>query len=466
MAKKTSTSEPKAEKSSTKKVAKAPANKASGKAPAKKAVVKKATATAEKSSKSGSSKRAVAKTKVEIEMQGAVRPHSLFSELDIALFQSGKHFRLYNHMGAHEVTAAGVKGTYFAVWAPNARSVAVVGNFNFWNRESHMLFPRWDGSGIWEGLAVNVAMGELYKFSIETQDGRLLEKADPFAHFAELRPRTSSISWKLDYAWNDQDWMLHREQNNSLNAPHSVYEVHLASWRRSPHNPEDYLSYDQIADALVPYAKEMGFTHVEFMPVMEHPFDGSWGYQLTGYFAPSSRFGDPQGFMRLVDRLHQEGIGVILDWVPAHFPGDAHGLYEFDGTHLYEHADPRKGFHPDWKSYIFNLGRNEVRAILISNAMFWLDKYHADGLRVDAVASMLYLDYSRNAGEWIPNELGGRENLENVSFLKELNETGICCISGHTNHSRGKYFLVWCVEAYVHWWFGLWYEMDDGVDER
>lgn len=352
----------------------------------------------------------------------AVLPHSLFSDFDIELFQAGKHYKLYNHFGAHAQTVKRKKGTYFSVWAPNAKSVRVVGNFNAWDKNTHHLFPRWDSSGIWEGFIPGIPKGELYKYCIESPSGELLEKADPFATFAELRPKTGSITWNLDYKWKDGAWMNNRENYNSLKAPMSVYEVHLASWMRSPETPELFLSYQDIAKNLVPYVKSMGFTHVEFMPVMEHPFDGSWGYQLTGYFAPSSRFGDPQGFMHLVDELHQAGIGVILDWVPAHFPGDAHGLYLFDGTHLYEHADPRKGFHPDWKSYIFNLGRNEVRSILISNAFFWLEQYHADGLRVDAVASMLYLDYSRKEGEWIPNEFGGRENLENVSFLKELNE--------------------------------------------
>ena len=348
--------------------------------------------------------------------------HSLFTDFDIDLFKAGKHYKLYNHFGAHAQIVKRKKGTYFSVWAPNAKSVSVIGNFNFWDKNAHHLYPRWDSSGIWEGFIPGILQGELYKYSIEAHDGRMLEKADPFARYAELRPKTGSITWDLEYKWKDGVWMNNREHQNSLKAPMSVYEVHLASWMRSPETPELFLSYSDIAKNLVPYVKEMGFTHVEFMPVMEHPFDGSWGYQLTGYFAPSSRFGDPQGFMYLVDALHQAGIGVILDWVPAHFPGDAHGLYEFDGTHLYEHADPRKGFHPDWKSYIFNLGRNEVRSILISNAMFWLDYYHADGLRVDAVASMLYLDYSRKEGEWLPNEFGGRENLENVSFLKELNE--------------------------------------------
>ena len=349
--------------------------------------------------------------------------HSLFSDFDVNLFKAGKHYRLYHHFGSHPVTVDGKEGVYFAVWAPNAKSVSVVSNFNYWNREEDaVLNPRWDSSGIWEGFLPACKKGELYKYSIQTQAGNWLEKADPYACFAEKRPNTASIAWDTNYTWNDKDWMDNRRNYNSLSSPYSVYELHLASWQRNPDKPNDFLSYKEIGDKLVPYVQEMGFTHVELMPVMEHPFDGSWGYQVTGYFATSSRFGNPQDFMELVDRLHQAGIGVILDWVPAHFPGDAHGLYEFDGTHLYEHADPRKGYHPDWKSYIFNLGRNEVRSFMLSNALYWLDVFHADGLRVDAVASMLYLDYSRKAGEWVPNEFGGRENLENVSFLREMNE--------------------------------------------
>jgi len=349
--------------------------------------------------------------------------HSLFSEFDVNLFKAGKHFRLYHHFGAHEVEVGGQKGTYFAVWAPNAKSVSVVGNFNFWNAEDAVLFVRWDSSGIWEGFVPGCKKGEVYKYSIETQWGNRLEKADPFATYCEMRPKTASITWDRKYTWKDGDWMKNRHSHNALSAPYSVYEVHMGSWQRDPNNHDRFLSYGEIAEKLSNYVKEMGFTHVEFMPIMEFPFDGSWGYQVTGYYAPTSRFGNPQEFMALVDKLHQAGVGVILDWVPAHFPGDAHGLYLFDGTNLYEHEDPRKGFHPDWKSYIFNLGRNEVRSFMISNALFWLDVFHADGLRIDAVASMLYLDYSREAGEWVPNEYGGRENLENVSFLKELNET-------------------------------------------
>ncbi len=347
---------------------------------------------------------------------------SLFTETDIHLFRSGKHASLYRHFGAHSIKMNDVDGTYFSVWAPNAQKVSVIGNFNSWNVNEHSLFVRWDSSGIWEGFLPGVLKGEVYKYAITTSAGQVLEKADPFGFFWEHRPNTGTITWDNEFSWNDKNWMSERHQKNSLSAPYSVYEIHLGSWRRSPENAEAFLSYRNIAGSLVEYVTDMGFTHVEFMPVMEHPFDGSWGYQVTGYFAPSSRFGSPQDFMFLVDELHKAGIGVIFDWVPAHFPGDAHALYMFDGTHLYEHEDAKKGYHPDWKSYIFNLGRGEVRSFMMSTATYWLDLFHADGLRVDAVASMLYLDYSRKAGEWIPNELGGRENLESVSFFKELNE--------------------------------------------
>jgi 1,4-alpha-glucan branching enzyme len=350
-----------------------------------------------------------------------VEPLSRFSELDIHLFREGKHFKLYDKLGAHVMQHHGVTGTYFAVWAPNATQVSVIGNFNGWNRGSHQLASRWDSSGIWEGWIPNIGRGEIYKYFLVSNTGELLEKADPFAFWCELAPLTASIVWDTWYEWSDADWMGTRRDANQLNAPISVYEVHLGSWRRDPSDPDRHLTFREIADAMVPYVKEMGFTHVEFMPIMEHPYTPSWGYQITGYFSCNSRLGTPQELMYLVDRLHQEGIGVYMDWVPSHFPGDAHGLFRFDGTSLYEHEDPRKGYHPDWKSYIFNYGRNEVRSFLISNALFWLDRYHADGLRVDAVASMLYLDYSRNQGEWIPNEFGGRENLEAISLLREMN---------------------------------------------
>jgi len=347
---------------------------------------------------------------------------SLLTEYDTYLFKSGKHFHAYNKLGAHLVERDGQSGVYFAVWAPNAKYVSVVGNFNYWAKKANGLTARWDQSGIWEGFIPDLKKGELYKFHIETADGRHLEKGDPYGYFWETPPNTASIVWDLDYEWQDKDWMQNRIKQSEKVQPYSVYEVHLGSWRKKNGGVES-LSYRELAVELVNYVRDMGFTHVEFLPVMEHPYFPSWGYQITGYFAPSSRFGTPQDFMFLVDAFHQAGIGVIVDWVPSHFPTDAHGLQEFDGTHLYEHADPRQGFHPDWKSSIFNFGRNEVHNFLISNALFWLEKYHIDGLRVDAVASMLYLDYSREEGEWIPNPEGGKENLEAIAFLKEFNET-------------------------------------------
>ncbi|WDF65799.1 1,4-alpha-glucan branching protein GlgB [Flavobacterium sp. KACC 22763] len=347
--------------------------------------------------------------------------HSLFTDFDIDLFKAGKHFRLYEKLGAHLTEVNGVKGVYFAVWAPTAQSVSVVGDFNYWTQDEHNLNVRWDSSGIWEGFIPDISKGALYKYKIQSNiNGVITEKVDPFARYCEKPPHTASVVWDLDYKWKDQNWMQNRQEYNALDKPYSVYEVHLGSWKRAEHNR--FLTYLELADDLVKYVKETGFTHVEFMPIMEYPYDPSWGYQLTGYFAPTSRFGKPQDFMVLVDRLHQEGIGVILDWVPSHFPDDAHGLGFFDGSHLYEHPDRRKGYHPDWKSLVFNYGRNEVRAFLISNAVFWLQNYHIDGLRVDAVASMLYLDYSRKDGEWEANIFGGRENLDSISFLKEFNE--------------------------------------------
>ncbi|MBF4467335.1 1,4-alpha-glucan branching protein GlgB [Flavobacterium sp. LC2016-12] len=347
--------------------------------------------------------------------------HSLFTDFDIDLFKAGKHFKLYEKLGAHLVEVNGVKGVYFAVWAPTAQSVSVVGDFNYWTGNEHQLQVRWDSSGIWEGFIPDITKGALYKYKIQSNiNGIVTEKADPFALYCEKPPHTASVVWDLDYKWKDENWMQSRQNHNGLDKPYSVYEVHLGSWKRGEHNR--FLTYLELADDLVDYVKETGFTHVEFMPIMEYPYDPSWGYQLTGYFAPTSRFGKPQDFMVLVDKLHQAGIGVILDWVPSHFPDDAHGLGFFDGSHLYEHPDRRKGYHPDWKSLVFNYGRNEVRAFLISNAVFWLNHYHADGLRVDAVASMLYLDYSREEGEWEPNIYGGRENLDTISFLKEFNE--------------------------------------------
>ncbi|HEA21229.1 hypothetical protein LCGC14_0789370 [marine sediment metagenome] len=350
-----------------------------------------------------------------------VTVYSLFSEFDINLFKSGKHFRLYEKLGSHPMEVDGIKGTYFAVWAPSARSVSVIGNFNGWNEHEHRLHVRWDASGIWEGFIPEVGHGEIYKYKIHSNNhGVVTEKADPFGRYCEQPPKTASIIWDNNYDWKDKNWMENRKSKNSLDTPFSVYEVHLASWKRDANN--DFLTYEQLGEDLVAYVKDMGFTHVEFMPIMEYPYDPSWGYQLTGYFAPTSRFGDPEGFKLLIDKMHEAGIGIILDWVPSHFPEDAHGLGFFDGSHLYEHPDRQKGYHPDWKSLIFNYGRNEVRAFLISNAIFWLDQFHVDALRVDAVASMIYLDYSREEGEWQPNMYGNNEYLEALSFIREFNE--------------------------------------------
>ncbi len=337
---------------------------------------------------------------------------------DLYLFREGTHSRLYERLGAHPVEGA----TEFAVWAPNAASVSVIGDFNGWDAKRHPMRSSGE-SGIWQARVPQAGHGSIYKFHVVSKDaGYSVDKADPYAFRAETPPKTASVVWDLAYQWNDAEWMRTRRSRNALDAPYSIYELHLGSWRRDPSDPTRILSCREIAPALAEYAKRMGFTHVELMPIMEHPFYGSWGYQCTGYFAPSSRYGAPQDFMHFVDVLHQAGIGVILDWVPSHFPWDAHGLGFFDGTHLYEHSDPRQGHHPDWASAIFNYGRNEVRAFLASSARFWLDRYHADGLRVDAVASMLYLDYGRKQGEWIPNRYGGRENLEAIEFLRFLNE--------------------------------------------
>jgi len=349
-------------------------------------------------------------------------PVSRITDDDIYLFNEGTHYRLYDKLGAHEGEVDGVRGTHFAVWAPAAERVSVIGDFNDWNRSSHPLGAR-GSSGVWEGFIPGVAQGALYKYRIDSRHGDYsVDKADPFAFRAEIPPKTGSVVWNLDYDWDDSAWMENRAQRNALHEPLSIYELHLGSWRRAPDQGDRPLTYRELAPLLVEHVRTLGFTHVEFLPLMEHPFYGSWGYQTTGYFAPTSRYGTPQDLMYLIDTLHQAGIGVILDWVPSHFPSDEHGLAYFDGTHLVEHADPRQGFHPDWKSYIFNYGRSEVPAFLISSAFLWLDRYHADGLRVDAVASMLYLDYSRKEGEWIPNKHGGRENLEAIAMLRRLNE--------------------------------------------
>ena len=347
---------------------------------------------------------------------------SLLTDFDIYLFKSGKHYKLYEKFGAHVIHSLDHKGTYFAVWAPNAKSVSVLGNFNHWQDKQHRLNPRWDESGIWEGFFTDIDHGEAYKYGIHSNTGEYVVKSDPFSSFCETPPKTASIVWETKYEWKDNAWLEQRKSQAGKAKPYSIYEVHYGSWKRKAEDGNRSMSYSEMANELVDYVRDLGFTHIEFLPLMEHPFFGSWGYQLTGYYAPTSRHGSPEDFKYLIDCFHKAGIGVILDWVPSHFPGDEHGLYKFDGTFLYEHEDPRKGFHPDWKSYIFNYGRNEVRSFLISNAVFWLDQFHIDGLRVDAVASMLYLDYSRNAGEWIPNNFGGNENIEAITFLKEMNE--------------------------------------------
>jgi 1,4-alpha-glucan branching enzyme len=359
----------------------------------------------------------------ETEVQPAAVAYgfSLLSDYDVHLFNEGAHNRLYEKMGAHLAEWEGKRGVYFAVWAPDAEQVNVCGEFNRWNKKTHHLRAR-GNSGIWEGFIPGLGDGASYKYYIASRyNGYRVDKADPYAFFDEVPPRTASIVRDLSYEWGDQHWMQTRHGHNSLQAPMSVYEVHIGSWMRVPEEENRPLTYRELAYKLADYVKRAGFTHVEFLPVMEHPFYGSWGYQVTGFFAPTSRYGTPQDFMFLVDHLHQNGIGVILDWVPSHFPTDEHGLAYFDGSHLYEHADMRQGYHPDWGSYIFNYGRNEVRSFLLSTAIFWLDQYHADGLRVDAVASMLYLDYSRKEGEWIPNRYGGRENLDAITFLQRLN---------------------------------------------
>ena len=350
--------------------------------------------------------------------------YSILYDDDVATFQQGTHYSLYKKFGSKRLKVLDKEGYYFCVWAPNATNVSVIGNFNDWNPETHQLLPRWDKSGIWEGFIPDIKKGELYKYHILGYKDIVTEKGDPFANYWEHKPRTATITWDFDYEWKDEEWMKKRIKHNALDAPWSVYEVQLASWMRpDPDNEDAYNTYEYLAKRLVEYVKEMGFTHVELMPVMEYPFDGSWGYQLTGYFAATSRFGPPEGLMHLIDEFHRAGIGVLLDWVPSHFPYDAHGLYMFDGTHTYEYADMRKGFHPDWNSYIFNYRRGEVKSFLISSARFWFDYFHIDGIRVDAVSSMLKLDYSRSHGQWEPNEFGGNGNLEAIAFIKDLNET-------------------------------------------
>ncbi len=359
-----------------------------------------------------------------VDTEQPVWNYSLFTASDIHSFQHGTHSTLYQLFGNKQIEVLGVKGTYFSVWAPNATAVFVKGNFNNWSNEAHPLKVRLESSGIWEGFIPNIGQGEVYKYHIHGYKGMKLDKGDPYAHYWELRPLTASITWQTSYDWKDAQWLEDRKIKNRTDQPYSVYEVHLASWMRPDKTDENsYNSYTQLIDLMVPYVKEMGFTHVEFMPVMEHPFDGSWGYQGVGFFAPTSRFGNPQEFAALVDAFHQAGIGVILDWVPSHFPYDSHGLFMFDGANTYEYADMRKGYHPDWNSYIFNYKRGEVKSFLISSAKFWCDQFHIDALRVDAVSSMLRLDYSREEGAWEPNEFGGNGNIEAIEFIKDLNIT-------------------------------------------
>ncbi|UYU18611.1 MULTISPECIES: 1,4-alpha-glucan branching protein GlgB [Methanoculleus] len=348
---------------------------------------------------------------------------TLVTDYDVYLFRQGNHTRLYEKLGAHPAVADGVQGTFFSVWAPNAAEVSVIGDFNGWKAGEHPLTARGDNSGIWEGFVPELGQGALYKYHIRSRyRDYCVEKGDPFARFWEVPPKTASVVWDTAYAWRDRSWMRCREEANTPDAPVSVYEVHIGSWRM-PEGERRCTSYRELATELADYLLEAGFTHVEFLPVMEHPLYASWGYQTLGYFAPTSRYGTPQDFMHLVEHLHLRGIGVILDWVPSHFPSDGYGLSYFDGTYLYEHALPGRRYHPEWKSYVFNLARNEVRSFLISSAVFWLERYHADGLRVDAVSSMLYLDYARSAGEWTPNVYGGRENLEAMVFLRKVNDT-------------------------------------------
>ena len=341
---------------------------------------------------------------------------------DVFLFNEGTQFQLYDKLGAHIGSLSGQAGTHFAVWAPEAEQVSVIGTFNDWRNGTHRLQTR-GSSGIWEGFIPDVTKGSLYKYHIDSRhSGYQVDKSDPMSFFNEIPPKSASIVWDLNYHWRDSEWMRVRRQSNALNAPIAIYEMHVGSWKRLAAEQNRSLSYRELAVPLAEYLQQMEFTHVEFLPLTDHPFFGSWGYQTTGYFAPSGNYGTPQDLMYLIDTLHNHGIGVLLDWVPSHFPTDERGLGFFDGSHLYEHANPQQGFQPDWNTFVFNLGRNEVRSFLISSALFWLDKYHFDGLRVDAVASMLYLDYSRKEGEWIPNRYGGRENLEAISFLKRLNE--------------------------------------------
>lgn len=348
-------------------------------------------------------------------------PCTILTDYDITLMQGGNHCRLYQKMGSHPAEINGIKGVTFAVYAPAARRVSVIGDFNQWKAGVHELYPKWDSSGVWEGFIPNIAKGALYKYQIESHNGWRGAKADPYGRLHEHPPMTATRVWSDQYQWKDDIWMQERQKHNAIGAPISIYELHFASWRR--HDDGQPLTYREMAEQLPAYLQEIGFTHVEFMPLMEHPYDPSWGYQVTGYFAPTSRFGEPDDLKYLVDALHRNNIGVIFDWVPSHFPTDGHGLGFFDGSHVYEHPDTRKGYHPDWQSLIFNYGRHEVKSFLLSNALYWIDEFHADGLRVDAVASMIYLDYSRKEGEWEPNQFGGREHIEAIELLKAVNAT-------------------------------------------
>lgn len=352
---------------------------------------------------------------------GIVQANSLLTDFDVYLVKSGKHYRLHDKLGSHKSTLNNQEGVQFAVWAPNAHYIAVVGDFNDWNPTSHALIKRSDDTGIWEGFIAGLNPGIRYKYYIHGANGWHMYKGDPFARLWECPPDTASIIWQSGFKWTDSTWMKNRHKVNSLESPMSIYEVHLGSWKKPAEKELSFYTYKELSKLLVPYVKEMGFTHVEIMPLMEHPYYPSWGYQVHGYYAPTARYGDPDGLKFLINKFHRAGVGVIMDWVPSHFPADIHGLYRFDGTALYEHEDPRKGFHPEWSSYIFNYGRHEVRSFLISNAIYWIDEFHLDGLRVDAIASMLFLDYARKEGEWIPNEFGGNENLDAIQFLKDLN---------------------------------------------
>jgi len=350
--------------------------------------------------------------------------HSLLTDFDISLFKTGQHYQIYEKLGSHLTKENDVDGAYFSMWAPNASIVSVIGDFNGWNSQTNPLEMKEDNSGIWEGFIPGVAKGAMYKYFIASKyNGYKVEKRDPFSFYCEVPPDRASIVWDLNYQWNDAAWMSQRHHRNGLKAPISIYEIHFGSWHRFYQDHNRPPNYNEMAEGLIRYVKDMGFTHIEFLPLTAHPLYESWGYQTDGYFAPTSRYGTPQELMFLIDRLHQHGIGVILDWVPSHFPCDRHGLSYFDGTHLYEDADPRRGFHPEWKSSIFNYGRYEVNGFLISSAHFWLDKYHVDGIRVDGGSSMLYLDYARKGGQWVPNKFGGRENLDAVEFLKKLNDS-------------------------------------------